>query len=51
MFLDPPSTLYIPLIGTMYPYLKGTRRVLVQDLGICVLDCWSKVPFRKGPST
>ena len=25
---DPPSTLYIPQIGTIYPYFKGTRRVL-----------------------
>ena len=26
--LDPPSTLYIPQIGTIYAYFKGRRRVL-----------------------
>ena len=28
LILDPPSTLYIPQIGTIYPHFKGTRRVL-----------------------
>ena len=30
LYLDPPSTFYIPKIGTIYPYSKGTRRVLVE---------------------
>ena len=35
IYLDLPSTLHVTSNGTVYPYLKGTRRVLVSKTCFC----------------